>query len=131
MYVITPFELLLASVEPSELRKLLLAKPKVYRTGLGCGSDLAFDVGDAVHAFLFIPMNGKLRFAGAGRLDRAKFHIFDGFCKDFHLSLEGTKGHLSGFVLYQRGSQCALALLLGLTDRLSGVVRSIRRTFFC
>ena len=34
VYVITPFELLLASIEPSELRKLLLAKPKVYRTGL-------------------------------------------------------------------------------------------------
>ena len=101
MYVITPFELLLASIEPSELRKFLLAKPKVYRTGLGCGSDLAFDVGDAVHAFLFISMDGKLRFAGAGCLDRTKLHIFDGLCKDFHLSLEGTKGHLSGFVLYQ------------------------------
>ena len=101
MYVIAPFELLLPSVEPGELRKFLLAKPKVYRTGLGCGSNLEFDVGDAVHAFLLISMNGKLRFAGAGRLDRAKFHIFDSFCKDFHLSLEGTKGHLSGFVLYQ------------------------------
>ena len=131
MYVIAPFELLLASVEPGELRKFLLAKPKVYRTGLGCGGDLALDLGDAVHAFLFIPVDWKLRFAGAGRLDRAKFHIFNGLCKDFHLSLEGTEGHLGSFILNQRGSQSALALLLCLTDRLSRPLRGIDRTIFC
>ena len=131
MYVITPLELLLASVEPGQLRKLLFAKPKVYRTGLGCGGDLALDVGDAVHAFLFIPMNGKLRFAGARRLDRAKFHIFDGLSKESHLSLESTKSHLGSFILYQRRSQCALALLLCLADRLKELLRNIGRTFFC
>ena len=130
VYVITSFELLLASVEPGKLRKLLFAKPKVYRTGLGCGGDLAFDVSDAVHAFLFIPMNRKLRFAGARRLDRAKFHIFDGLCKEFHLSLKGAKGHLSSLILYQRWSQSALALLLCLADRLEELVRNIGRTFF-
>ena len=131
VYVITPFELLLPSVEPGKLRKLLLAKPKIYRTGLGCSGDLAFDVSDAVHAFLFIPMNWKLRFAGARRLDRTKFHIFDGLSKESHLSLESTKGHLGSLILNQRGSQCALALLLCLADRLKELLRNIGRTFFC